>query len=71
MTLLDTLKASETTRTFGKITDDSPLTVQFNGTASADAVEGVMRLAHYTPVVGHIVQLDLVGSVWVIQGRMV
>lgn len=56
---------------FGEVTDDSPLTVRFNGSDAADAVSGVYRLADYTPTVGHVVLLLRVGALWVIVGRIV
>jgi len=75
MDLLDDILATagppaDSTRTYGKVTDDSPLAVQFNGTDPADAVTGVLKLDHYTPVVGDLVQLDKVGSSWVVQGKI-
>jgi hypothetical protein len=48
----------------GKVTDDSPLTVQFNGTATSSAVGGVLKADSYTPVIGDDVLLIRFGPAW-------
>lgn len=70
MILRDLLADPTQRTTFGKVTATSPLTVQFNGTAAADAVAGMKRLSSYTPTNGDLVQLDLVGSIWIVQGKI-
>lgn len=61
---------SGTVVTFGKVTATSPLTIQFNGTAAADAVAGVKRLSSYTATIADTVALLRVGTVWVVLGKI-
>lgn len=56
--------------TFGKVTATSPLTIQFNGTAPADAVSGPLALSTYSPTVGDNVVLLKVGPAYVALGAV-
>jgi hypothetical protein len=70
--LLDQLPgrdAAGPTVTFGEVTATAPLTVRFNGTAAADAVQGVQP-AGYTPAVGDTAVLLKVGSTWLAIGAV-
>lgn len=52
--------------TFGVVTDDSPLTVRFNG---ATAGVEVLKLTSYTPTVADEVVLLRVGLDWICLGE--
>lgn len=53
-----------------EVTATSPLTVRFEGTAVADAVEGAVALSTYTPAVNDIALLVLVRGTWIALGAI-